>query len=722
MTLRLRCSLALLLMCVPLAAQPQPSRHKLGLALSGGGALGLAHIGVIQYFEEHHIPIDYVAGTSMGGLVGGFYATGMDSAQMKTFVAHADWDAWLNPNPRFVDQPVVEKQAWNRASGDLALRFGHRFSLPAGLNSGALLALVLSHQTMAYAGLGSFDDLPTPFRCVATDLIKGDRVVLSNGSLAKAMRATMSIPAIFTPVRWDNMVLVDGGLVENVPVQTAREMGASAVIAVTLRAPQPDPEQFKTLTGVLRQTVSVTITLNERRSVALADLDIDVDTTKFSGTDYSKADDLIALGYKTAAQMGDRLKAFELPDDEWQAYLRQRAARTCHVPDSGRVVAVVAATPDFQQNAQHELQRKLGDGVVPERKLDDVLTCMVAATGVAGASYGWQPADGQPEGYSIRFQPRPGEQVLARPSLYFASSSGEPTRAGLKLSTSTIFANTYNARFLSAATIGYDPGIQMEYYHPFDGSAFFVAPGIFVQREHVGSYSGPLRTDRTRDRFGGSFYAGIGTWPHAQARVGVRAGYDFYDTAPLIDGVRSRTGAWVNPETVWIYNSQDSGGLPTHGIRAEVTAGYSIRDTSFPYFREEFLTVRPAGRLVTLFVGNEAATSFGHKLGYYDQFTFGGAHQLSAFRYQELHANTLVAARGGVVLHAPIVRSLGFSFQPALVTWYEAGRFDLGSQGWQTHQSASTGIFVPTPLGAAGLAVSFNEYGKARLRLMLGGF
>jgi len=197
------------------AQQPEPQKSKrpiIGVALSGGGALGLAHIGVIQYFEEHHIPIDRIAGTSMGGLVGGFYAAGKDSKELKAIVEQADWDTLLSPNPQFREQPVVEKQEWNRSSGTFALRFGKRFSLPSGLNPGEALALLLSRNTAGYPELSSFDSLPTPFRCVATDLVSGDAFVPSSGSLQKAMRATMSLPAVFTPVRWGDRLLVDGGL------------------------------------------------------------------------------------------------------------------------------------------------------------------------------------------------------------------------------------------------------------------------------------------------------------------------------------------------------------------------------------------------------------------------------------------------------------------------------------------------------------------------------
>ena len=137
----------------------------------------------------------------MGGLVGGLYAVGMDSAQIEALARQADWNALLNPSPPFADQPIVDKQKWNRTFGSLTLRFGKRFALPTGLNPGESLSLFLSRSTLGYSDVSDFDQLPTPFRCVATDLVSGDSVVLSKGSLPVAMRATMSLPGIFTPVK-----------------------------------------------------------------------------------------------------------------------------------------------------------------------------------------------------------------------------------------------------------------------------------------------------------------------------------------------------------------------------------------------------------------------------------------------------------------------------------------------------------------------------------------
>ena len=265
-------------------------RPSIGVALSGGAALGLAHIGVLRYFEEHHIPVDKVGGTSMGGLVGGLYAVGMDASQIEALAQQADWNALLNPSPPFANQPIVEKQKWNRTFGSLTLRFGKRFALPTGLNPGENLSLFLSQSTLGYSAISDFDQLPIPFRCVATDLVSGDSVVLSKGSLPIAMRATMSLPGIFTPVKIGDMVLVDGGVLENIPVDAVRRMGADLVIAVALETNRPNPDQIKSLSDVMRQTIALSIMKNEQRSEAKADLVISVDTRHFSGNDYRRSE------------------------------------------------------------------------------------------------------------------------------------------------------------------------------------------------------------------------------------------------------------------------------------------------------------------------------------------------------------------------------------------------------------------------------------------------
>jgi len=696
-------------------------RPSIGLALSGGSALGLAHIGVLRYFEEHHIPVDKIGGTSMGGLVGGLYATGMDSSQIEELSEHADWNALLNPSPPFAEQPVVDKQKWNRTFGSLTLRFGKGFALPTGLNPGDSLSLFLSRSTLGYSDVSDFDQLPTPFRCVATDLVSGDSVVLSKGSLAVAMRATMSLPGIFTPVKTGSMVLVDGGVLENIPVGAVRDMGAEVVVAVALETNRPNPDQIKSLSDVMRQTVALAIAKNEQRSLAKADVVIAVDTRRFSGNDYRRWKEIIDAGYEAAKAQQSQLARFELSQADWDAHVLERRSRMRPSQHSGRVLAITSPDPSFQKNAESEMRRTIGDNTVSEQRLEAVLSGMVAATAVPGAAYDWEQDDREGGGYRVKFAERPGDQVLARISAQYAVSPGEPSRFGARLSALVVPKSAYKTRILGTANLGYDPSIQSEFYRPFGGTEYFVAPELFGGRTHFNSYIGPTRQSDTRDRVGGAFYAGIGTWRFAQLRLGAEAGYDSYSRSVTVDDVASRSGGFTAPQVRWILNDQDCGGLPTRGTRFEGSAGYLLRKTGdFPFLQSEYSAFRPLDQHVTLFALNHTGTSFGRKLDYFDQFISGDQGNMPAFRYQEFHANTLVTAGSGLILHPHPIPHV--SSHPGLAFWYEAGRFDLGSQGWRTHQSTSIATFFPTQLGATGLELSFDENGKARFRLMLGSF
>src|SRR6476620_3733191 len=207
-----------------------PKRASIGLALEGGGALGLAHIGVLRWFEDHHIPVDYIAGTSMGGLVGGLYATGRSPRELEQIVAAQSWDIIIGGQTPYEDLSYRRKEDFRDYPTFIQLGLKKGLSLPAGLNAGHQISLLIDRETLPYAELKSFDDLPIPYRCVATDLVSGKEVVFSDGSLPLAMRATMSIPGWFNPVRRDNQVLVDGALVGNLPTDVVRKMGAEVVI------------------------------------------------------------------------------------------------------------------------------------------------------------------------------------------------------------------------------------------------------------------------------------------------------------------------------------------------------------------------------------------------------------------------------------------------------------------------------------------------------------
>src|SRR5712692_3407594 len=309
------------------AKTPPRSRPRIGVALEGGGALGLAHIGVLKWFEEHHIPVDYVAGTSMGGLVGGFYATGMSPNELKSLIEGLDWRKILGDRTPYEDLSFRRKEDQRAYPNSLIFGLRHGISVPAGLNAGHQIGLLIDRVALPYYGLPAFDELPVPFRCVATDLVSGKPYVFKDGSLAEALRATMSIPGAFSPVHEGQAVFVDGGLMNNLPTDVVRQMGAEIVIAVHLERAPMEANDIQSIFRVLEQSVRVVIAENEVRGLARADAVVSVPLGEYGSTDYQKSAPIMQRGYDAANDRSRLLAAFALDDANWHEYLRERAAR-----------------------------------------------------------------------------------------------------------------------------------------------------------------------------------------------------------------------------------------------------------------------------------------------------------------------------------------------------------------------------------------------------------
>jgi len=317
----------------PAVPVTQPDhRPTIGLVLEGGGALGLAHAGVLRWFEENHIPVDYVAGTSMGGLVGGLYATGMSGTQIQKFLNGVNWNRSLRDELPFQARSFRRKEDRRDYPNDLEFGLKHGVSFPSGFNSGQQVGLILDRISLPYSDLKSFSELPTPFRCVATDLVTGKPEVFDSGSLAEALRATMSLPAIFSPVRRDGQIYVDGGLMENLPVDVARTMGADIVIAVHLETAPLTPDESLSAFSVLQHSISVVISVNELESMKKADILIRVHTEDYTSVDYQAGEKIIELGYAGAQERARLLQRLALDDQQWAEYTRRRKERQRPIP------------------------------------------------------------------------------------------------------------------------------------------------------------------------------------------------------------------------------------------------------------------------------------------------------------------------------------------------------------------------------------------------------
>ena len=712
--------LSILLIVLPGAAmgsQQARGRPRIAIALSGGASLGFAHIGVLRYLEEHRIPIDAIAGTSIGGLLGGLYATGHSADDLERIVQDGDWDALLRSTSRFEDRSVSEKQEWNRVTGFYSIPLGSSLSLPSGIHSGQALVQLLSGETAAYWDVQDFDNLPIPFRCVATDLLSGEAFVLGEGRLPQALRATMAIPGIFTPVDWKGRLLADGGLVNNLPTDVAKSMGADAVIGVTLRVAPTNIHELRTLTEVVRQTINIAVTQNEQRNRSLANVEITVELGNRSSLNFQDAKSVIDAGYRAASLNEAALQRFSVSQEEWEAYLRQRASRLRMIPASGRVVQVSANNSAIAQSARSELTRK-ADGV-STANLELTLNRLSAVASLPNAFFGWRTTP-SPSGYHVELDSRRGTEVMLRPSFFYQLSGREPGRPTLRIAASATPKDAYKSRFVGALFIGSDPGVSFEYYHPFGGSALFIAPGLAFDRTRFSEYTPQGRSDQTRMRSSGTLYFGFGTWRQVQLRAGVRGGFDSYSNAGAGSLAPVSNTGFANPEIVGIINSQDSGILPARGLRVNARSGYSFRKRSFPYLEMNFDHFQPVARDLSLFVTGRADTSMGQRLTFYDQFTAGGLGQLDAYRYQEIRGDTILMGGMGLMYRGMNPKSA--SFRPIWGAWYDAAAVDPQTATSNSKRSLAAAVFAPTPLGLVGLSVGTDLKGSTRWRLSIGSF
>jgi len=276
-------------------------RPKIGLVLSGGGALGFAHIGTLKLIDSLQIPIDYIAGTSMGGIVGALYAVGYTGKEIEQIARSVDWQKVFTDRPPRSMLPYFRKEDAEKYQFELGIKDFLPLG-PGGAIVGQNITLLLSRLVFDYADVSDFDSLPTPFRCVAVDLITGNEVVLKSGSLAKAMRSTMAVPSIFSPVEWGDSLLVDGGLLNNLPVDVARDMGADIVIASTVGTTSKKRTEIRNTLDVISQSFNILREKALNDNAEFADILIDTRLYKRTAADFEnrKVLEIIAEGEKAA--------------------------------------------------------------------------------------------------------------------------------------------------------------------------------------------------------------------------------------------------------------------------------------------------------------------------------------------------------------------------------------------------------------------------------------
>src|SRR5688572_32384674 len=313
--------------CLPAIAaadQAPRERPRIGLVLAGGGAKGGAHIGALKVLEEMRVPIDCIAGTSIGALVGAGYATGQPAAEIEKFVSGIDWASVIGGVGRRTLEPIEQKRLAIDAGSNVKMGLvDGKVVTPIGLADASSIDDLLRSYVARSRAVSDFDELPIPFRAVATDMMTGEMVVLERGDIALAMRASMAIPGAFAPVVLDPWILSDGGMVRNIPIDVARATCADVVIVVNLVEPPPTREKLVQAQQLLSRSMDVMFEVNEKAQLAtLSDRDIliNVPMGDITTGDFDRLPETIPLGEIAARKVADRLAALAIPAPEYTAW------------------------------------------------------------------------------------------------------------------------------------------------------------------------------------------------------------------------------------------------------------------------------------------------------------------------------------------------------------------------------------------------------------------
>jgi len=710
----------------PTSERPQPApRPRIGLALSGGGALGLTEIGVIQWLEQNHIPVDRVAGTSMGSIIAAMYATGMSPTEIQKFAEGIDWDDTLLPEPTYRQLGYRRKQDRRDYQIQSALGLKQGLNGPNGFNPGHGVGLLLARIAFPESGIASFDDLPIPLRCVATDMQSGDRIVLHDGSLATAVRASMAIPGVFTPVEIKGRVLADGGMVENIPVETLREMHADpvTVIAVDLRVPLGERQQLETLTGVLSRALSVMLLQNERRSLALANATITVDIGNFSSTDYDRLHDLIRLGYQSTAAQAATLLPYAIKDEgEWQQYLAARSARKRSPPKQVQSVAVEGGDSDQDRRFEHRLKSFT-------RRPLDLPKLETQLTGIAGegefdrVGYEGFTQNGVP---ALRVTAH--EKTYGPPFVDLAVNVDGSGVAAFDFAAGARFTfmdvEHHGGEWRNDLLLGSSNLAATEFYQPLGDSHLFVAPFAFASKLPRNAFTGLTRVAVFGDeRAGGGFDFGYNTGQRSELRFG----YEIFSgkLAPLIGsaGLPSVSGSTGEFRARYVWDGQDSPAVPSRGTRIIASLSRVLQSPGLVHpigqLDVQTSTFIPTGPKTSLFFVASGGTTFRGAAGPFQQFALGGAFRLGAYLPQEFVGNHYAYS------------SLGFRRDlyhlPQLVGgkiywggWYEAGTAFNDPSSVAVRGTFNLGVIAETIVGPIALATSVSPTGQSRLNFSIG--
>lgn len=681
------------------------ARPKIGLVLGGGGAAGVSHVGVLKVLEEHNIPIDVIAGNSMGAIVGSLYASGMSVDDIEKTARTLDWMSLFNDGQAFQEKDFQKKKqdAGFFTSAELGVGAGG-VKLPSGLISGQRLTFELRRLLSPVQHIGNFDQLPIPFRAVATDINTGKTVVLKSGNLATAVRASMSIPSLFSPVTINGRVLVDGLVSNNLPVDVAQQMGAD--ILIVSRIPPSKEKPVKSAIDIALRSMDLLMAQTTDAQVERLrsqDILIIPQTEDIGNLDFDRVRETIPLGVKGAKQQTVALKKLA------QKIHASTAKKIVKSPPDKKVHIAKIIIKNGSKLKDKLLRKQLG---IKAGEILDFDHLQQGLNNIHGLGY-----------FSLvdyHLTPTPdGKQVLTIDARA-AEEGNQRLRFGFSLADDFNGDSEYQAgvqyikkgltdqgtELRASAIIGENLKAQLELHHPlYDGNESFVEPKLFVQERDFtvienGQDVAEIRAKKTGIHLdtGRSF----GQWGE------VRAGVFYEKLSPEL-----KTGSIALPDVEPVYaglkiqhsiNTLDSINFPTQGGR--LTTQYT-RDMKALGSAEEFDTIKVEGEKVWSrdkhrFIANgQIAAAFNDKdtIRLVEPLSIGHTGRLSGVEEENEVGNYMVSASMGYmreIAHIPkfarvhVGGAVGWGN-----TWQERKNVDVDD----LKTSASVFVGAETPIG-----------------------
>jgi len=722
-----RLLLCLLLSFTSLAlAAAEATRPKVGLVLSGGAARGLAHIGVLKALEEQGVKIDAIAGTSMGAVIGGLYASGYKIDELEKLALGIDWKEALSDAPEREDVPFRRKQDDRDflVKQKLSFRDDGSLGLPLGVIQGQNLALLLESLLAHSSDIRDFDKLPIPFRAVATDIVNGEKVVFRKGHLPQVIRASMSIPAVFAPVEINGQLLVDGGMVDNIPVDVAREMGVDMVIVVDIGTPLRGRKQLNTVFDILNQ--SITLMTRSNSEVQLAslkpdDILIQPALASYGTTDFGRALDIINAGYRATQVMEKRLAGLRQSTDVQLAEARTAEERT-------PVITAIKIENDSKIGdsvIRYYIRQPVGEPLDLGRLQRDM-----------GTLYGLDYFD------QVQYRVvHKGQERTLVISARGKRSGTDYLRLGLNLSDDMRGDSAFNigasyringinqlgAEWLTRVQLGDKQELYSEFYQPLDaGSRYFVAPYINARSQNVEAIldNDPIAEYRLeRYGFGLNFGRQIGNSGEIRVGVGeawgeanVRIGDQDLPSTSFNEGFYDIKYSFDSLDNVYFPHSGEDIALSVRQF--EPGLGSDERYRQWEFKLDKALSSGPD----TWILGGRYGRTLDTANVVTSSFLLGGARQLSGFREDAISGQNISLMRAVYYRRLTPRSYLPFDFPLYAGASLERGRAWNNDNEFDSGYINAASIFIgfDTPLGPLNFSYGFNDDDQKALYLNLG--